>query len=380
MERKLQSMEKKFDLIKSRAGVLRLTEVNPSTDSNVDPLGDDEADEDASCLPEKKVAFAKTHKTGSSTLQNILFRYGVREDLNFAANHKSWMFSFKEPINASVILDGPWKSLTFDMFLFHSIWRYHEMEKVLPEASYITLLRDPVDCFESNYVYMGLEKAFKMDINEFAEKKASTGMVRRTTAIIGKNQLLWDLGLNGQDMESRELVQKRINETDEEFDLVMIVEKFDESLILLQDLLCWDLEDLTYLKQNERIAEKKSKITEATRKILTKWLWADYMLYDHHKAVFEKKIKDYGMNKMDKKIKTLALLNEKLKASCVKEKADNDKLTGEFRMALNIVYGYVIDDSKPWCALFARSEPNFYKQIRDVQDLKVETLKLKGVI
>ena len=31
--------------------------------------------------------------------------------------------------------------------------------------------RDPVDCYESNYVYMGLQKAFKMDINKFAQIK-----------------------------------------------------------------------------------------------------------------------------------------------------------------------------------------------------------------
>ena len=33
---------------------------------------------------------------------------------------------------------------------------------------HVPLLRDPVDCWESNYVYMGLQNAFKMDINEFA--------------------------------------------------------------------------------------------------------------------------------------------------------------------------------------------------------------------
>ena len=32
------------------------------------------ADDNSSCSPFTKVAFAKTHKTGSSTLQNILFR------------------------------------------------------------------------------------------------------------------------------------------------------------------------------------------------------------------------------------------------------------------------------------------------------------------
>jgi len=35
----------------------------------------------------------------------------------------------------------------------------------------ILFARDPVDCYESNYVYMGLQKAFKMDINKFAQIK-----------------------------------------------------------------------------------------------------------------------------------------------------------------------------------------------------------------
>ena len=45
---------------------------------------------------------------------------------------------------------------------------------MLPSAVYITLLRNPVDCYESNYVYMGLEKAYRMDINTFAKKKVAT--------------------------------------------------------------------------------------------------------------------------------------------------------------------------------------------------------------
>ena len=32
-----------------------------------------------------QIAFAKTHKTGSSTLQNIFFRYGDRNNLNFVS-------------------------------------------------------------------------------------------------------------------------------------------------------------------------------------------------------------------------------------------------------------------------------------------------------
>ena len=39
------------------------------------------------------------------------------------------------------------------------------------KVTLIMFQRDPVDCYESNYVYMGLQKAFKMDINKFAQIK-----------------------------------------------------------------------------------------------------------------------------------------------------------------------------------------------------------------
>ena len=65
---------------------------------------------------------------------------------------------------------------------FVSVWNYPEVKKVLPEALYITLLRDPVNCYESNYVYMGLQNAFRMDINKFAQVKAAANIPRRPTA------------------------------------------------------------------------------------------------------------------------------------------------------------------------------------------------------
>ena len=75
----------------------------------------------------------------------------------------------------------PWAKLGFDMFIFHrfenylpeppiplvfsgfiySIWNYEEVHKILPDAVFITLLRNPVQCYESNYVYMGLQNIFK---------------------------------------------------------------------------------------------------------------------------------------------------------------------------------------------------------------------------
>ncbi len=150
------------------------------------------------------MAFAKTHKTGGSTLQNVLFRRGVANDLAFAMPRRGWMFSLKYPFASSMVVKGTWvPEDLLDVFAFHSVWNYAEVKKILPGAVYLTLLRDPVDCFESNYVYMGLQLVFKMDINEFAEKMAKQGAQRHSKHLIGKNQLLYDLGVSAKDMENR---------------------------------------------------------------------------------------------------------------------------------------------------------------------------------
>ena len=59
------------------------------------------------------------------------------------------------------VLPGP-----FDMFVFHSQWRYKEVQKVMPTSAVtITVLRDPVDTFESGYSYFG--RAPKVLITSF---------------------------------------------------------------------------------------------------------------------------------------------------------------------------------------------------------------------
>ena len=45
---------------------------------------------------------------------------------------------------------------------------------------------------------------------QFAKRKAAPGVRRRPNAIIGKNQMLWDLGLDHFDMEDVEKVKSYI--------------------------------------------------------------------------------------------------------------------------------------------------------------------------
>ena len=59
------------------------------------------------------------------------------------------------------------------------------------------------------------------------------------------------------------MIKKHINDLAEKMNLVLIMEYFDESLVLLKRELCWDLDDVVYFKLNQRSQEyKETNITE----------------------------------------------------------------------------------------------------------------------
>ena len=197
------------------------------------------------------ISLRKIPTISGSTLQNILLRYGFKNGLSFAIPIKNWMFSFNELFNANMVTKYKWNpEHQFDIMAFHSLWNSVEVNKVIPKPSIrITLLRDPVDLFESGYVYMGLEKNLKMNINEYAQRLVKTKFpARKPKSWFDKNELLWDLGADVSQMENDQYIRNMIEFYEDEFDMVLIAERFDESIILLKELLCWDVEDVMYLK------------------------------------------------------------------------------------------------------------------------------------
>jgi hypothetical protein len=144
----------------------------------------------------------------------------------------------------------------------------------------------------------------------------------------------------------------------------MIAEQMNESLILLRDLLNWDMMDIAFLNQNVRKSEIKSIITKETREILKKWLWADYLLYDHFSAKFVKAKEKFGIEKMSKSLKYLEELNQKVRESCVQIERTNKELTKEYLPFLDTILGYIINSSNDeFCKHYVMNEPLFVEEI-----------------
>ena len=68
---------------------------------------------------------------------------------------------------------------------------------------------------------------------------------------------LVEFGLGLDSLYDQAAVKRKIGEVEAQFDLVMIAERFDESMVLMADLLCWDLADVVNLKMNARAKSNK---------------------------------------------------------------------------------------------------------------------------
>ena len=122
--------------------------------------------------------------------------------------------------------------------------------------------------------YYNLDQMFfkhNLSISEFFNKKNLPPQDVTVPEISLKHVLLHDFGVPLKTNE--EMIDKKIREIEETFDLVMIVEHFDASMVLLRNLLQWNFEDLTSLKLNARQSELligKGKGTYRQDKILAR--------------------------------------------------------------------------------------------------------------
>ena len=130
--------------------------------------------------------------------------------------------------------------MEYQIFCLHTIWNYEEVSKTVgANTTYVTIIRDPVDLFESLWVYARLYDYYKTDLETFALSPKIGLFATRAKKRLGRNQMLWDFGLDAKSMDNVTAVKNKIEEIDKTFDLVMMAERFDESMILLMDELCW---------------------------------------------------------------------------------------------------------------------------------------------
>ncbi|KAM4530062.1 galactosylceramide sulfotransferase [Odontesthes bonariensis] len=271
------------------------------------------------------VVFLKTHKTGSSTVQNLLFRLGDKEGATFAFPSYSYQFSYPDKFKAEFVDELPQHSSHFDILCSHMRLDVEELEQLMPPNTiYITILRDPVQTFESVFSY------YTFSVPAFLSVKKAAETTGRRSALsvflespesfwdpedpdngLGKNPMSFDLGLDSQHWNtSRSVLQ-------ETFHLVMITEHFDESLVLLGAMLRLELEDLAYVRLNTRSSINVSPLDEMTKARIRAWNSLDVLLYDFFLQVFREKSEQHGLERLRRDVAQLRASTDRIRRKCV---------------------------------------------------------------
>ena len=322
------------------------------------------------CKPRRRIGFLKTHKCASSSIQNILLRYVMNNDLNVVLRENDNYLGYRAQFNREMIANTSWEKahLKYDMFLCHTRWNHSEISSVLSddgnnEVFYFSILRDPVELYRSYWDYYNLTKLYKSDINTFAEtvinnpiKYESKYKNKRPHAF---NQMLTDFGFPFHDMARSGGINKtmglkrlkeKVKEIDKTFNLVILADEeyFEDGIILLKHSLCWTNEDMINLKRNSFPDNRKSKLSEKSRKIIRSnkqyyfqlssllsitqishnsflflildWLWEDYYLYDYFKRQFLLRLEEIGRLRLEEEKLLLRNFTSKIISQCEKRK------------------------------------------------------------
>ncbi|XP_042220409.1 galactose-3-O-sulfotransferase 4-like isoform X2 [Homarus americanus] len=318
------------------------------------------------CLPHRHVMFLKTHKCASTTVQNIFLRYGYTHNLTFAlpsvGNYLGNPRLFKADMipNKLLPLHG-----VVDLFAVHSRLNPPEHKRILyNDTRWITIVREPATLYESLFNFFHMKNGYGFDLSQFSTRPMlELESLPRYGGKLGKNQMLFDLGYS-DNMSVTEL-RSAIEQLDKRFDLVMISEYMDESLVLLRHLLCWSLHDVVVFAKNARRQEVKPTLEPRTLQALRELNSADVLLYNHFVAKHRRSVYEFGVQRMANEVSALRSLRDEYYEVCGAREVKGRDSSLKFKEYSGLVSGYVTaNNSDQNCLMLSMPELPLVDTIR----------------
>ncbi|TRY93350.1 hypothetical protein DNTS_007731 [Danionella cerebrum] len=325
----------------------------PHLEDNTDKYS---AESHIKCKPKNHIVFLKTHKTASSTILNILYRFGESHNLTFALplNMHSQLFypaffgtHFVEGVRSRSVKE-------FHILCNHMRFSSQEVKKLMPKDTfYFSILRNPVAMMESLFVYYKAIPAFRVvkSLDEFFIKGQWTYNSSLPNNHYAQNILTFDFGLDTTAPQNDTELKRRSSEIiaaiERDFSLILISEYFDESLVLLKHALCWSLDDVSSFRLNSRSERSRRPMSSETKERTKEWNSLDWRLYQHFNDTFWKRIdSELGLTNLQQEVQLLRRKRRKLEQICLQggEAVDPAKVRDSslkpFQYGAAVIQGY----------------------------------------
>ena len=310
-------------------------------------LAEDFRKENKNIGPKKKhFAFLKVHKAGSTTMQNIFFRFGLKNDLTFVLpKHGHYLNNAKGVIPVK-------KGGHYDILANHiTSFKNHFFKKFTPDDSVnIAIVREPLDRMISaafyyrevwSTPYLKRIPKDRFIINLIRQ----SGKYEKNTLSKTRNSMGLDFGFPLSTKRSNMAeIKQRMERLKKNFKLVLVMEKFDESLILLKRTMNWDVSDIMYLPTNSHSHKK----THISKKDLAKFKYTnylDYIIYNTFSSILNDKIKAGG-NELREEVQNFKRVLQMAKKFCDKAPAHREEVLNISESKWNKAFSFPYTECK----------------------------------
>ncbi|KAG5260933.1 hypothetical protein AALO_G00298140 [Alosa alosa] len=372
--------------------------MQPERPRSVFPLSSDDGHGSpmGPCRPHTHAMFLKTHKTASSTVLNMLYRFGEERSLRFALP-LGYQFGYPLLFNAHRVKGyrGP-RMVEFNIMGNHMRFNKPEVEKVMPaDTFYFSIVRDPVELAESSYAYFkAVAPAFKRakGLGDFANDPRRYYDPRLRNNHYARNLLWFDFGLDHNANYTAALARRGEAEIRKSFNLILVSEYFDQSMVLLRHALCWPLDAVVSFSLNARQPKPAAggswgskanlgaalALTDDQRLKLREWNALDWHLYQAFNRTFWEEVERFGRARMEAEVALLRTRRDVLARVCLRDGGKpveasriRDKTIRPFQSGLVKILGYELHPSldnstRQACLRMIRPEIQ-YKDLLDAQ-------------
>lgn len=291
--------------------------------------------ENKTCTPQKFV-FLKNHKAGSTTIKDLLRYFQAKQEFKMTLQRNGpgqWLGGYPGVFNSEFYESFDKTDVIYD----HLRWDWEQIKKVLVanenskfDQKRIAIVREPFSSFKSSYNFfyaahgeksmLSLRKKYSDSCTGspyFNVAKGEMGVSpgnmidRLKTMPEGTlNKYPWYFRLNN----SQAYDFNYIKNIPENFEHVLVLERFQESLVILKETLCMDWADIvpwgstaaakTKNKAHYRKSVSEEELSVEQRKYLDKHLInLDLEIYEQANKMLDERIEKYGKNRMESDIK-----------------------------------------------------------------------------
>ena len=273
----------------------------------------------------RHIGFLKVHKAGSSTMQNIFFRFGLKRNLTFVLPRRRNYFHGIHSIMS--IRPGN----HYDILAVHCVYKKEEFDKVLPQNKVnIAIVREPLelmisaayyyrDVFGNRYLIRVPSRNFIKELIVHSEKYDGESFSHT------KNSMGKDFGFDPSTNESdTNKILKKLKFLDKEFKLVLVMERYEESLVLLKRYLNWKMSDILFLQSNSHKHAEVNLTEEEIMKHKSK-CFIDYAIYDFFTKLFDYKVEAEGPDFKDE-VRYFETILKQVRSFCDHSRVPGDQL------------------------------------------------------